>query len=211
MAMLIMINGELPTITYTDSARDNTTSTTTFTYTGLSIGTPRADRLIIVGSGRAESTCTVNGASLTLAGPFTTGRFFYGVVPTGTTATIVTTGASTSGSTCFVWSVTGLNSYTPVDINNNFGTGSSVSVSLNGLDKGVCAIIGSATTAGSNNSIAGTSGAVQDAIQNNPPASQITSAGGHISSTITGSFTVTSNCTSGGAGFQNTCTAITFR
>ena len=90
---------------YTDNKQNNSTATS-YTYTTTNLGTPSADRMIIIcavttgstnGGQGVVNTLTVGGVGLTKAigiqYPFNlaASTIFYGKIPTGTSATVVAT------------------------------------------------------------------------------------------------------------------------
>lgn len=116
----------LPAVSYI-TVLDNTANQTTYTYTAASIGTASADRYVVVGAigwsgstaDRTVSSLTIGGVSATaLQNPLTaiTNAIFGLTVAAGTTADIVVTySGSVTFSRIYIYTVTGLNSTTPID------------------------------------------------------------------------------------------------
>ncbi len=149
MVMCMVIGGRPASITNTDNAGSLTApaTQTSWTFTGTSIGTASADRLVIVAvayinTAATSATCTIAGGSATeitgcairsTGGGSTEIQFkmFRRVVASGTTATIVVNTGTATGCFIGVWSAYDLRSTTEVDTSRDEAAGTSVVLDLN--------------------------------------------------------------------------------
>jgi hypothetical protein len=135
-------------VTYITKVED-ISNTSPYTFTGASIGSEAADRIVVVavaseGTGGAITidSVTIGGNAATLAVKNSTnGRtvagIYYLAVPSGTTATIVVTISTGSPQRCVIgiWNVNGAASGTPYDTDTaSNNTGGSTTTTLSGLD-----------------------------------------------------------------------------
>ena len=136
------------TITYIGNTSDGTNQTT-YTFTGVSIGTASSDRVVIVAPfGRANTTSSMSISSITVGGNTPTtnvaqtsgggstssAQGIYSInVPSGTTATIaVTFSTGALRANIAVWTMTGTNGLTTASATANSITGSpTVSTTIN--------------------------------------------------------------------------------
>lgn len=158
----------IPTLAFQQCATTNGTlsSTSTYTFTGVNVGTASGDRKTIVGIAAEDATSVYTVSSVTVGGDAATISVDYGGAarianaalaildnPSGTSedVVVVMSEAITNISVC-IWSVTGtLSSNTAVATNSGGGAGSSTitlnaNVSANGIAVGVC---GDSNNAGS--------------------------------------------------------------
>jgi hypothetical protein len=110
-------------VTFTDSDSSGSNNTT-YTFTGLSIGTAAATRYVIAGfaaeggsNPTAASSVTIGGVSATLlSGTGTYAAIYIALVPTGTTATVaITLNAEASRCGVVVWTAANLSSASAQD------------------------------------------------------------------------------------------------
>lgn len=123
-----------------------TATTSTPTFSSVSIGTAANSRRVIVHFSTANQTKTVSSATIqgitadiiqTGQSGNGTGALIIAHVPTGTTADIVITlSGNTNGSGIGVWTATGLTSNTPNDSDMNVTSGTSQAVTVAGLAGG---------------------------------------------------------------------------
>lgn len=142
----------LPTVSWTDSAGDNT-AVTTHTFAGTSIGAASATRLVVVGidnlSGAAPSSVTIAGVSASLVSGSSIANgsphvsFWQASVPTGTTGTITVNLTSAGSAWIGVFAIYDLLSTTRTDAATDATTGASgvltfasLTVSANGVAVG---------------------------------------------------------------------------
>lgn len=146
MAHFIMLDA-LPSLTFLGTITDSGIPSSPWTISGVNFGTPRSDRVIILGVGTATDTVTsvtIGGVSASLAAgsrlsgaspfPLTMG-IYSAAVPSGTSGNIVMTASGSSptfGNPAFsVYAAYGLLSATSVDGDASLGSGGTNSGSVN--------------------------------------------------------------------------------
>ena len=122
-------------------AYNSTSNLTTYTFSGVSLGTPHATRYIIVGvvsiasSSRTISSASIAGISATLssnASGFTEGRMIIAAVPTGETGDVVVTHSGGCTSCAIgVWAAYNIGSTTANHAVTAVASGGSFSISVN--------------------------------------------------------------------------------
>ncbi|CAA2139597.1 hypothetical protein [Hyphomicrobium sp. ghe19] len=143
----IVYSGAIPSIVYTDNGQD-AGAVTTHTFTGKSIGAASPTRTVLVlarySSTSTTFSCTIGGNAATLVASFSLGtathlRLFALNVPTGTTATIVTTSNASGDVFIAVAAAYDLLSTTPTATNGVYSGASSptADLSLNVAANGV--------------------------------------------------------------------------
>ena len=141
-SLMFSVVPKVPTVSYI-TALDNIADQTTYTYTAASIGTASAGRYVVIGvSGASGTTATRTVTSLTIGGVSATAiqnpltsiatSLFGLTVAAGTTADIVVTfSAAVVYSKIYIYTVTGLNSTTPIDSDSASASGvTSISLTL---------------------------------------------------------------------------------
>jgi hypothetical protein len=193
-----------PSITYNGTANSGTDSTT-YTFTGVSIGTAATNRLVYIevqhdGAGaRLLSSATIAGVSASTVDPTGQGngtKILYANIPTGTTATIVITFDGTC-TRCVIGSYSIFNLKSLVPIATAFATtwsSGSISASVNVPADG---IVIAGVNSNTSNTISWTN--VTGNYQASPDAGT-RSAGASTQVTTGGSVTITATATSATAG-----------
>lgn len=129
-------------ITYITSVSTGTTSTA-HTFSGVSLGTPSADRYIVVGTcGSSASNYTLSAASIggigaTIHYTGSMAGFFGALVPSGSTGNIVFTTSGSTGIGIVVYVLNALQSTTPISTNAAIGTSSPQTINLTSSLDGV--------------------------------------------------------------------------
>jgi hypothetical protein len=111
---------------YTD-AKSSTADTLNYTFTGVNIGDPAGDRVIVVGAVggfglTANRVMTINGVTATEttgAGSYgTRSCLFYASVPTGSSVTVVLSGTTTNMSSIYLsfYALYGLDNAAPFEV-----------------------------------------------------------------------------------------------
>lgn len=161
MGIFAVVGGKLASIAYTADTYSFTspTTNTSWTFSGVSIGTATANRLVIVGVSYVNTAA--NTATVTIGGITATevsgcavrsaaggsvefqGSVFAAVVPTGSTATIVVNTGTATGCWIGVWAAYDLVSTTAVAGSHHWATGTStVVLDLNVSPGGVACAMG---------------------------------------------------------------------
>ena len=127
------------TCTFLASGTDSAT-TNTWTFSGVSLGTASADRIIVIGLGSSNGPLitralgvTIAGITATYIGAYEVGtpnywdsELYYALVPTGTTGDLVITWNGTTGGVVYsLWALTGMLSSVPSTLptNTNYHVG----------------------------------------------------------------------------------------
>lgn len=194
-----------PSITYNGTA-NNGTDLTTYTFTGVSIGTAATNRLVYVAvtfvaaNARRISSATIGGISATIVDFAAQGNgtfFIYANVPTGTTATVAITFDAVC-IRCLIGSYSMFNLKSLVPIATAFATtwsAGSISASVNAPADGI--VIAGVNNSTNSNAVSWTNvtsrySAVLDGA--------FLSAGASTQVTTGGSVTVTATATSAATG-----------
>lgn len=154
-------NGIPPaTVTYITTTL-NTSASTSHSFTGVSLGTPSADRYVVVGTCGTSaanytlSSASIGGVSATVHLTGSMAGFFGALVPTGSTGNIVFTTSASTGVGIVVYVLNALQSTTPTGTNSAIGTSSPQTINVTSAANGVaigygCARVASLTMAFSN-------------------------------------------------------------
>lgn len=196
----------LPSFTYNGTASDST-NLTTYTFTGVSIGTAATNRMVYVsvifvaGGARSLVSATIGGISASIIDPTGQGngtKIIYANVPTGTTATIVVT-FDTVCDRCVIGSYSLFNLKSKEPVTSAFSTtwtSGAISASVAVPDGGI--IIAGVNNNTNSNTITWTSGVNL----NFSTAVDAFRSGGASNRAIPGgsSYTITANATSAASG-----------
>lgn len=147
-----------PTVTYL-SFQSSTSNASQYTFNSVAIGNAAADRLVVVSPGASSTqhvtAVTIGGVSATAhtdtSGGDPSCEIWSATVPTGTTAQIVVTlSGSANRMGMGVWTITDLNSATPIDSDKVQGgsTNASRSLTVNVEEDGVVIVAGGRNMAG---------------------------------------------------------------
>lgn len=126
--------------TYIGTTLD-TSALATVTLTGVAIGTPAPDRLVVAvvlgrdSNARTISSVTIGGVAATAAVTSPSQKnptgIYYARVPAGATADIVVTfSAATTRMAVAVYTLTGYRNAAPAAVNQGYGSGTTLSVAL---------------------------------------------------------------------------------
>lgn len=179
-----IIGGAVPSVVYTDTKLASGTATT-FTFTGVNLGTPKTRRRIVVATASLGSTplgLTIDGVAMTSVSAFTP-LTFYKDWPSGSTATMVFTQSLSTSSfvSITVWALYDLGQSGPYDVATS--TSATADLSLDVPARGVV----TALAAYGNNATSYTwSGLTQD-YQQTSSGSNIARSGASIVSVAGGS------------------------
>lgn len=142
LAANAVASGGTPVLTYQGTLA-NLSGTTSSTWTNASLGTPSSDRLVVIvitgygGTSRQITGCTVAGVSATSATNVASSGgcigIFYINDTTNTTANIVFTHNNPAAKTVAVYSITGLNSFTPLAAFSTGNTSQAITTQANGI------------------------------------------------------------------------------